>query len=130
MTAIGDSQAPDRSTLSIRDYNFNEGYKATIMFNLTSYGSSTEGYTSSGGFIPTPGGYHYTGGQEIGSITSIWELRMVRKYKVLTLTRVGRASRALSLNLMNRVKTSALYDQSGVMIKHCRPPGIVSCIID
>ena len=100
----------DGSTLSIRDFNFNEGYRATTRtFNLTSYGSSTEGYTSSGGFTPTSGGYNYTGGQENDSSTSIGELGMVRKYKVLTLTRVGRASRALSSNLINRIRTSALY---------------------
>ena len=93
------------------------------MSNLTTYGSSTEGYNASGGFTPTSGGYNYTGGQENSSHTSLWDMVMVRKYKVFKLTRVGRASRSLSLNLINRIRTPTLYNQSGVMIKHCRPPG-------
>ena len=123
MIVIGDGKVPDRSTLSIREYHFNGGYKATIMSNLTTYGSSTEGYTASGGFTPMSGGYNYTGGQENKSYTSLWDVVMVRKYKVFKLTRVGRASRSLSLNLINRIRTPTLYNQSGVMIKHCRPPG-------
>ena len=43
------------------------------MVNVTSYGSSTEVYTSSGGFTPTVGGYNYTGGQENNGYPSIWD---------------------------------------------------------
>ena len=85
MTAILETArcCSDHSTLSTRNYNFNEGYTTTRMFNFRSYDSSTEDYTSSEDFVPTSGGRNYTESQGINTLLSIWyylvESTMVRK---------------------------------------------------
>ena len=105
----------------IRDYNFKEDDKATIMFLFTSYDSSAEDFTS------TSGEHDYITDQEHDRINVLLnpmeESTMVRKYcslldvpgmccggnSVLTLSRLGRACCTLSLNLINNIKISTSY---------------------